>query len=353
MDGKIADVDVALEKIVKENACVEKIKNAVKMLTTVASNILKEPAEQKFRTLRKENKAVATKILPCRGALQLLVAIGFRSTDGVLAMPEERVEEARLRYTQKGLATVMERKAASDASARQAAAALKAAEYKEQQRLQREDKLARERERQRMAEQRQEIAARRAAEAHRRVQASVPDTAAPVVQTLSSTAASSSTRRKKSAPKRSAPAGTTPVGPTLAAGATQAAISAEAGEVEAAVPREFKRKQAAQLDAAVTEFQQQKKRRRFSPEDAASRIKGTHRSQSTNDASGAFGQVGRNAEANARQNAVSEGKYVVTEKKVAVANGGGAKLDVVYRLANGRSEAAEIVQKFDRQEVSR
>ena len=53
----------------------------------------------------------------------------------------------------------MERKAASDASAKQAAAAVKAAQYAEQQRLQREDQLARERERQRMAEQRQELAA--------------------------------------------------------------------------------------------------------------------------------------------------------------------------------------------------
>ena len=39
---------------------------------------------------------------------------------------------------------------------------------------------------------------------------------------------------------------------------------------------------------------------------------------------------------------------MVTERKVAAANGGGAKLEVLYKLANGRSESQETVQKFDR-----
>ncbi len=348
------DVDVAVDKIVSDNASGDTIKNAVKLLGTVISNILREPKEPKFRSLKKENKAVATKILPCRGALQLLVAIGFRSANGVLTLAEERVDVARLNHAQAGLASVMEKKAASDASAKQAATAAKAAQYAEQQRLQREDQLARERERQRMAEQRQELAARRAAEAHRREHAHNAQTSAasavppPSSSVEVATVTSTSSRRKKSAPKRSAPVASQPE----AAPAEAQAAAAAAAEVEAEIPQAVKRKQAAEMEAAVAEFQQPKRRRRFSPDDAASRIKGTHRSQNTHDASGAYGQVGRNAEASARENAVAERKYAVTEKKIAVANGGGAKLEVVYRLANGKSEATDTVQKFSRQEVS-
>ncbi len=346
---RYSDVDVAVDKIVSDNASVDVIKSAVKLLGTVISNILKEPQEPKFRSLKKDNKAVAAKILPCRGALQLLVSIGFRSAEGVLTLAEERVEEARLNHAHAELASVMEKKAASDASAKQAAAAAKAAQYAEQQRLQREDQLARERERQRMAEQRQELSARRAAEAHRREHVqNVSTTAASEVPRSSSsvevaTVASTSSRRKKAAPKRSVPVASQPAA---------APAAAAAAEAEAEISQAVKRKQATEMEAAVAEFQQPKKRRRFSPEDAAARIKGTHRSQNTNDASGAYGEVGRNAEASARENAVSERKYAVTEKKIAVANGGGAKLEVVYRLANGKSEAMDTVQKFSRHEVS-
>eukprot|EP01043_Picozoa_sp_COSAG02_P071111 COSAG02_NODE_12865_length_1479_cov_62.097826_1_plen_375_part_10 len=353
-----SDVDVAVDKIVSDNASVDAIKNAVKLLGTVISNILKEPQAPKFRSLKKDNKAVATKILPCRGALQLLVAIGFRSAEGVLTLAEERVEEARLNHAQAALASVMEKKAASDASAKQAAAAAKAAQYAEQQRLHREDQLARERERQRMAEQRQELAARRAAEAHRREHVqNVQTTAASAVPRSSSsvevaTVASTSNRRKKAAPKRSAPVTSQPLAASAETAAAAAAAEAAAAEAEAEISQAVKRKQATAMDAAVAEFQQPKKRRRFSPEDAAARIKGTHRSQNKNDASGAYGQVGRNAEASARENAVSERKYAVTEKKIAAANGGGSKLEVVYRLANGKSEAMDTVQKFSRREVS-
>ena len=366
-----ADVDVALRKMVTDNASSAVIAGAAKLLTAVVKNILSQPAEPKFRSLKKENKAVATKILPCRGALQLLVALGFRSADGVLTMAEERVEPARLQHAQAGLAAVADQKAAADAGARQAAAAAKDAAYKEQQRQQREDKLARDRERQRVAEQRQEFLARRAAEAQAAAaaQAAASEPAAPAAASaaaaatappssagaaaVAQTAASSSSRRKKSAPKRTAPvAHTAAPASDPAAEAAAAARAAAADEAEAEASKAIKRKQSAEMEAATAEFQQQpKKRRRFSPEDAAQRIKGTHRSQNTTDASGAYGVVGRNAEASARQHAVSEGMFAVTEKKVAVANGGGAKLEVVYRLANGRTEATETVQKFDQQEV--
>ena len=75
------------------------------------ANIVATPAEAKFRKLKKENKLVAQKLLPCRGALAVLVAAGFRSedVDGVpcLVMPDESVDVARLQSVQSGLEGVV------------------------------------------------------------------------------------------------------------------------------------------------------------------------------------------------------------------------------------------------------
>eukprot|EP01045_Picozoa_sp_COSAG04_P042031 COSAG04_NODE_13076_length_621_cov_0.908046_1_plen_181_part_01 len=132
------------------------------------------------------------------------------------------------------------------------------------------------------------------------------------------------------------------------------AASAAADAAEAEANKLLKRKQDAEFAAATAEFQgaAKKKRRTFTPEDAALRIKGTHKSQSAQDSAGQYGVVGRTAEASARQNAVGEGRFAITEKKVAAANGGGFKLRVVYRLANGKTEAEETVQGFDRGQLA-
>ena len=376
------DVDAALATMAKGNPSAGIIAAAVKVLTSVVKNILAAPAEPKFRTLKKKNKAVETKILPCRGALQLMISVGFRSVtvgeDAVLALADERLDVPRLEHAQAGLAGVEGVKQAKAAAAIQAAAAARAKAKAEQQRLKREDQLARERVKQQLAEQREEVLAKRAAEAQGAAAVASAAAAAPAAApaaaaasgavAASETAASSSSRRQKPAPKRAAPAAPAPEaasGPIVlqtagegpgpaeatAAAAAAAASAAELDAAEAEATQSVKRKQSTEMDAATAEFQQPKKRRRFSTEDAATRIKGTHPSQQSQDASGAYGVVGRNAEASARQNAVSEGRFVVTERKVAAANGGGAKLEVLYKLANGRSESQETVQKFDRQQL--
>ena len=49
------------------------VEAAIALLLKVIGNIISTPAEPKFRKLKKTNKQVEAKILPCRGALQLLI----------------------------------------------------------------------------------------------------------------------------------------------------------------------------------------------------------------------------------------------------------------------------------------
>ena len=64
-------VDAALTKIAEENVQMEVVQGAVVLLGKVLANIVATPEEAKFRALKKANKQVAGKILPCRGALAL------------------------------------------------------------------------------------------------------------------------------------------------------------------------------------------------------------------------------------------------------------------------------------------
>ena len=94
-----------------ENSTAEVVAAGVSVLSKVVANIVATPGEAKFRKLKKENKLVAQKLLPCRGALAVVVAAGFRSedVDGVpcLVMPDESVDVARLQSVQSGLEGVV------------------------------------------------------------------------------------------------------------------------------------------------------------------------------------------------------------------------------------------------------
>jgi len=387
MAAPFPEVDAALAKIASDNPSTQLVEAAVKLLSTVVANIVKAPDEPKFRALKKSYKQVEASLLPCRGAVALLAAVGFR-TETVEGTPKfvlaaERVDGAKLEYARSKLASgsVLEAKAAKAQGAVAAAKEAKEAAYQKQQAEKREDQRARERERQRVEQQRQEFLARQqqerearaAAAAAPRPAAAAPAAAAPAAVAApaapaaaapaagEAAAASSSSRRKKAAPKRTAPAPAAAPAPdpaaAVAAAAQQAAASAASAAADAAeaeANKLLKRKQDAEFAAATAEFQgaAKKKRRTFTPEDAALRIKGTHKSQSAQDSAGQYGVVGRTAEASARQNAVGEGRFAITEKKVAAANGGGFKLRVVYRLANGKTEAEETVQGFDRGQLA-
>eukprot|EP01046_Picozoa_sp_COSAG06_P066990 COSAG06_NODE_17152_length_958_cov_1.440047_1_plen_318_part_11 len=115
---------------------------SIKLLQKVLANILAEPAEQKFRSLKKTNKQVAAKILTCRGALQLLTACGFRSADGVLTLADDSVDVPKLEYAQSRLGGVGAEKAAAEEGAAKAAEEARVALYKQHQEDRRVDREA-------------------------------------------------------------------------------------------------------------------------------------------------------------------------------------------------------------------
>jgi hypothetical protein len=70
---------------------------------------------------------------PCRGALQLLTACGFRSADGVLTMADDAVDVGKLEYALGRLGGVEAEKAAAVGSAAKAAEEARLALFKQQQ----------------------------------------------------------------------------------------------------------------------------------------------------------------------------------------------------------------------------
>ena len=137
---------------------------SIKLLQKVLANILADPTQAKFRSLKKTNKQVAAKILPCRGALQLLTACGFRSADGIMTMADEMVDVPKLEYAQSRLGGVGAEKAAAEESAAKAAEEARTALYKQQQEDRRVDREAKDVERKKLDEQRVEFARRAALE---------------------------------------------------------------------------------------------------------------------------------------------------------------------------------------------
>ena len=76
----------------------------------------KDPTNPKYRRIRKDNKQVSGKVLVCRGALSLLLAVGFESVGKFLVMEEGSVDGARVQHSIAALHAVL----AGQQAARQA-----------------------------------------------------------------------------------------------------------------------------------------------------------------------------------------------------------------------------------------
>jgi len=67
----------------------QRTKVALETLEKIMRNVLADPHEPKFRTLKAENKTVKEKVLACRGGREMLLAAGFeRRHVGEIARPE-------------------------------------------------------------------------------------------------------------------------------------------------------------------------------------------------------------------------------------------------------------------------
>ena len=166
-----AAIDAALTKMMTENVNTplrvvgpELVENAVKVLTKVLANIVAEPGEEKFRRLKKANKMVQGKLLPCRGAVQLLMAVGFRNVDEVFVLADERRDLAALNYALQRLGGLGEEKEAAAAAEAAAAEQARRALYLQQQADREEDKRVKLIERKKLDEQRAEFARRAASD---------------------------------------------------------------------------------------------------------------------------------------------------------------------------------------------
>ncbi|KAJ8367352.1 hypothetical protein AAFF_G00320510 [Aldrovandia affinis] len=59
-----------------------------KLLLTYADNILRNPKEEKYRSIRIGNPTFSTKLLPVRGAVECLFEMGFEEAETHLVFPQ-------------------------------------------------------------------------------------------------------------------------------------------------------------------------------------------------------------------------------------------------------------------------
>ena len=64
-------------------------RDVVALLLTYVDNILSQPDESKYRTLRKENEIFSRRVLPVKGAVDCLRAMGFREMEEAYVMSRE------------------------------------------------------------------------------------------------------------------------------------------------------------------------------------------------------------------------------------------------------------------------
>ncbi|XP_061400557.1 peptide-N(4)-(N-acetyl-beta-glucosaminyl)asparagine amidase [Musca vetustissima] len=62
---------------------------AVRIILLLLDNIINHPSEDKYRTIRMENKTIKEKLLTLEGCDGLLTAIGFRRTNDLYTLPKE------------------------------------------------------------------------------------------------------------------------------------------------------------------------------------------------------------------------------------------------------------------------
>ena len=72
----MAPVKSSVTKLVNENS-VEDFLKASDILLKFASNVIKNPTDQKYRKIRLGNPVVELKLIPVSGALECLFEMGF------------------------------------------------------------------------------------------------------------------------------------------------------------------------------------------------------------------------------------------------------------------------------------
>ena len=67
----------------------ERVRAALTTIQKIAANILANPGDEKYRTLKVDNKAVKEKVLSCPGGREMLLSTGFVARNvGEIARPE-------------------------------------------------------------------------------------------------------------------------------------------------------------------------------------------------------------------------------------------------------------------------
>merc|ERR1712179_105520 len=83
------DEAVAMCLLILEGECsVDERRKALQSLHKILSNVTDHPTEEKYRTLRKENKAFKDKVWRYEGCQQFLFSTGWIEVDDTIVLPD-------------------------------------------------------------------------------------------------------------------------------------------------------------------------------------------------------------------------------------------------------------------------
>ncbi|CAH1965993.1 unnamed protein product [Acanthoscelides obtectus] len=76
----------------------DEINEAVRVLSKIADNILKDPKNSKIRTLQKSNATISKKILALKGGVDCLIMMGFKENATNFTMPSNTSLESVMEF---------------------------------------------------------------------------------------------------------------------------------------------------------------------------------------------------------------------------------------------------------------
>ncbi|XP_047480143.1 peptide-N(4)-(N-acetyl-beta-glucosaminyl)asparagine amidase-like [Penaeus chinensis] len=103
----MAELSSCVEMLLENDQ--ELLEAAIETLLKIAGNILREPSNEKFRSVNLSSNVVERKLIPAVGALEILFLMGFEEGDDKLVLPKDDSLE-RVRQYQRELLSLRENK---------------------------------------------------------------------------------------------------------------------------------------------------------------------------------------------------------------------------------------------------
>eukprot|EP00096_Caligus_rogercresseyi_P003534 TRINITY_DN166_c1_g1_i1.p1 TRINITY_DN166_c1_g1~~TRINITY_DN166_c1_g1_i1.p1 ORF type:complete len:772 (+),score=180.55 TRINITY_DN166_c1_g1_i1:355-2670(+) len=85
-DSLVSEIDTSVVDLIRKNDSTL-MSSACDVLNRLLSNVIKDPHNMKYRSIKLENPKIAASLLNAEGAFEILFSVGFEESDGCLILP--------------------------------------------------------------------------------------------------------------------------------------------------------------------------------------------------------------------------------------------------------------------------